>query len=324
MIKRKQDTVLKVAEGGQLMDFLMAKMGGMARSSVKQLLGQRRVKVGNAIQTRHDFMLKAGDIVTVSSGRGNSQLTHPKLRIVYEDDDLIVVNKQPGLLTVAATPGSSETTAYSILRAYVKKQNARAGIYVVHRLDRETSGLLVFARSEELQHYMRQYWRELVTERTYIALTEGVLSPREGKITTWLTEDKRNAVVYSSPVDDGGDIAITNYKTLKTTTTPPHPSPQGRESGSRHFSSLEGRSGGVTYSLVELHLETGRTNQIRVHLASKGCPVVGDRKYGHGNESSPIDRLCLHAKVLAFIHPVTEQTVRFESHVPKEFNRVLV
>ncbi len=324
MIKRKQDTVLKVAEGGQLMDFLMAKMGGMARSSVKQLLGQRRVKVGNAIQTRHDFMLKAGDIVTVSSGRGNSQLTHPKLRIVYEDDDLIVVNKQPGLLTVAATPGSSETTAYSILRAYVKKQNARAGIYVVHRLDRETSGLLVFARSEELQHYMRQYWRELVTERTYIALTEGVPSPREGKITTWLTEDKRNAVVYSSPVDDGGDIAITNYKTLKTTTTPPHPSPQGRESGSRHFSSLEGRSGGVTYSLVELHLETGRTNQIRVHLASKGCPVVGDRKYGHGNESSPIDRLCLHAKVLAFIHPVTEKTIRFESPVPKEFNRVLV
>ena len=324
MIKRKQDTVLKVADGGQLMDFLMAKMGGMARSSVKQLLGQRRVKVGNAIQTRHDFMLKAGDIVTVSSGRGNSQLTHPKLRIVYEDDDLIVVNKQPGLLTVAATPGSSETTAYSILRAYVKKQNARAGIYVVHRLDRETSGLLVFARSEELQHYMRQYWRELVTERTYIALTEGVLSPREGKITTWLTEDKRNAVVYSSPVDDGGDIAITNYKTLKTTTTPPHPSPQGRESGSRHFSSLEGRSGGVTYSLVELHLETGRTNQIRVHLASKGCPVVGDRTYGHGNESSPIDRLCLHAKVLAFIHPVTEKTIRFESPVPKEFNRVLV
>ena len=324
MIKRKQDTVLKVADGGQLMDFLMAKMGGMARSSVKQLLGQRRVKVGNAIQTRHDFMLKAGDIVTVSSGRGNSQLTHPKLRIVYEDDDLIVVNKQPGLLTVAATPGSSETTAYSILRAYVKKQNARAGIYVVHRLDRETSGLLVFARSEELQHYMRQYWRELVTERTYIALTEGVLSPREGKITTWLTEDKRNAVVYSSPVDDGGDIAITNYKTLKTTTTPPHPSPQGRESGSRHFSSLEGRSGGVTYALVELHLETGRTNQIRVHLASKGCPVVGDRKYGHGNESSPIDRLCLHAKVLAFIHPVTEKTIRFESPVPKEFNRVLV
>ena len=305
MIKRKADTILKVAEPAQLMDFLLAKMGGMAKSSVKQLLGQRRVKVGNAIQTRHDFALKAGDVVTVSSGRGNSQLNHPKLKIVYEDDDLIVVNKQPGLLTVAATPGSSETTAFSILRAYVKRQNARAGIYVVHRLDRETSGLLVFARSEELQHYMREYWRELVTERTYIALAEGVLEPREGKITTWLTEDKRNAVVYSSPVDDGGDIAITNYKTLRVSNQPSVISNQ-------------------FYSLVELHLETGRTNQIRVHLASKGCPVVGDRKYGHGNESSPIDRLCLHAKVLAFIHPVTEKTVRFESPVPKEFNRVLV
>ena len=153
---------------------------------------------------------------------------------------------------------------------------------------------------------MRQYWRELVTDRTYIALAEGVLEPREGKITTWLTEDKRNAVVYSSPVDDGGDIAITNYKVLRTT---PPLSGGGREGA---------------YSLVELHLETGRTNQIRVHLASKGCPVVGDRKYGHGNESSPIDRLCLHAKVLEFIHPVTEKKVRFESPVPKEFNRVLL
>lgn len=304
MIKRKQDTVLKVAEPAQLMDFLIAKMGGMAKSSVKQLLGQRRVKVGNAVQTRHDFLLNPGDVVTVSSGRGNSQLTHPKLRIVYEDDDLIVVNKQPGLLTVAATPGSSETTAFSILRAYVKKQNARAGIYVVHRLDRETSGLLVFARSEELQHYMREYWRDLVTDRTYIALAEGILEPREGKITTWLTEDKRNAVVYSSPVDDGGDIAITNYKVLKT-------------------SKRDATAINQPYSLVELHLETGRTNQIRVHLASKGCPVVGDRKYGHGNESSPIDRLCLHAKVLEFIHPVTEKKVRFESPVPKEFNKLV-
>ena len=308
MIKRKADTILKVSEQVALMEFLIAKMGGMTKSSVKQLLGQRRVKVGNVVQTRHDFALKAGDVVTVSSGRGNSQLTHPKLKIVYEDDDLIVVNKQPGLLTVATTPGSKETTVMSILRAYVKKQNARANIYVVHRLDRETSGLLVFARSEELQHYMRQYWRELVTERTYIALAEGILEPREGKITTWLTEDKRNAVVYSSPVDDGGDIAITNYKVLKT---------------SNYGTSLNSQLSTINYQLVELHLETGRTNQIRVHLASKGCPVVGDRKYGHGNESSPIDRLCLHAKVLEFIHPVTEKKVRFESPVPKEFNRVL-
>ena len=309
MYKRKEDTVLRVNEPAQLMDFLIAKMGGMARSSVKQLLGQRRVKVGKAVQTRHDYALQTGDTVTVLSGRGNIELKHPKLRLVYEDDDLIVVDKKPGLLTVPSTPGSSETTVLSILRAYVKKQNARAGIYVVHRLDRETSGLLVFARSEELQHYMRTYWRDLVTDRAYIALAEGIFDKTEGRITTWLTEDKRNAVVYSSPVDDGGDIAITNYKVLKTS-----PSPQERE-----HSPLRGEpERGV--SLVELHLETGRTNQIRVHLASLGHPVVGDRKYGHGNEFSPIDRLCLHAKVLEFIHPVTEQRVRFESPVPKEFN----
>lgn len=296
MIKRKQDTILKVAEATVLMDFLIAKMGGMTRSSIKQLLSQRRVKVGNAVQTRPDYSLKQGEVVTISSGRGNSQLTHPKLKIVYEDDYLIVVNKQPGLLTVAATPGSKETTAYSILRAYVKKQNAHASVYVVHRLDRETSGVLVFARSEDLQHYMRDYWHELVTERTYIAVAEGVLDPREGQIRSWFTEDKRNAMVYSSPVDDGGDLAVTNYKTLRDN---------------------------QVYSLVELHLETGRTNQIRVHLASKGHPIVGDRKYGHGNEESPIDRLCLHAKVLEFIHPVTEKTVRFETAFPKEFTRLV-
>ena len=330
MYKRKEDTVLRVNEPAQLMDFLIAKMGGMARSSVKQLLGQRRVKVGKAVQTRHDYALQAGDTVTVLSGRGNIELKHPKLRLVYEDDDLIVVDKKPGLLTVPSTPGSSETTVLSILRAYVKKQNARAGIYVVHRLDRETSGLLVFARSEELQHYMRTYWRDLVTDRAYIALAEGIFDKPEGRITTWLTEDKRNAVVYSSSVDDGGDIAITNYKVLKTSA---YPSPQEREHsplrGEGHCPIERPVDGHRTktergVSLVELHLETGRTNQIRVHLASLGHPVVGDRKYGHGNEFSPIDRLCLHAKVLEFIHPVTEQRVRFESPVPKEFNIPLI
>ena len=194
-------------------------------------------------------------------------------------------------------PGSTETTVFSILKAYVRRQNPRAGIYTFHRLDRETSGLLVFAKTPELQHYMRTYWRQLVTKRTYVAVAEGIFEQKEGKITTWLTEDKRNAMVYSSPVDDGGDIAITNYKVV-------------RENAEKDL------------SMVELNLETGRTNQIRVHLASKGHPVSGDRKYGHGNECSPADRLCLHARVLEFIHPVTEQTVHFETPVPKEFNRI--
>lgn len=299
MYHKKDDTLLKAEQATTLLEFLQSKMGGMAKTSIKQLLSQRRVSVNGAIQTRHDTPLHPGDTILVGSGRGNIRLTHPKLRIVFEDDHLIIVEKQVGLLTVPTFAGSTETTAFSILKAYVRRQNPRAGIYTVHRLDRETSGLLVFAKTPELQHYMRTYWRQLVTKRTYVAVAEGIFKQKEGKITTWLTEDKRNAIVYSSPVDDGGDIAITNYKVI-------------RENADRNL------------SLVELNLETGRTNQIRVHLASVGHPVTGDRKYGHGNESSPADRLCLHARILEFIHPATEQTVRFETPVPKEFNRLFV
>lgn len=281
------------------MDFLLNHMGGMARASVKQLLGHRLVTVNGEVQTRHDTALHVGDKVVVLNSRGNIQLSHPKLRLVYEDEHLLVVEKKQGLLTVATRPGSTETTVMSILRAYVKRQDNRANVYVVHRLDRETSGLLVVAKSEALQEYMRTYWRDLVTQRTYVALVEGRLEKTEGKITTWLTEDKRNAMVYSSPVDDGGQLAITNYKVLATRDTDEGDSRKG-------------------LSLVELHLETGRTNQIRVHMASLGHPVVGDRKYGHGETYSPVDRLCLHARVLEFIHPATEKTIHFETSIPKE------
>ena len=304
----KNDTIIRVSDDAILIDFLLAKMGGMARASVKQLLSHRLVQVNGGVQTRHDTPLHRGDVVTVLNAKGNIQLRHPKLKMVYEDEHLIVVEKKQGLLTVASRPGSGETTVFSILKAYVRRQNPRNNIYVVHRLDRETSGLLVFAKSQSMQEYMRAYWRQLVTERTYVALIEGCPEKKEGKITTWLTEDKRNAMVFSSPVDDGGQIAITNYKVLKSVEPTDTPLPlMGKGAGERGC------------SLIELHLETGRTNQIRVHMASIGCPVVGDRKYGHGNEYSPVDRLCLHARVLEFIHPATEKKVRFETAVPKEF-----
>lgn len=304
-MKRKQDTSYRVEAPAELLPFLLTKMGGMTRTSVKQLLGQRRVKVNNAIQTRHDTPLRKGDLITIESGRGNAELRHPKLRIIYEDDALIVVEKKNGLLTVPYNPKSTETTALSILKDYVKKQSRQASVYVVHRLDRETSGVLVFAKSPELQEYMRTYWRQLVSKRTYVALVEGKLQKREGTITSWLTEDNRTAMVYSSPTNNGGQKAITHYQVVKEST-------------------LQSDDTALTaeYSLVELNLETGRTNQIRVHMATIGHPVVGDRKYGHGNESSPIDRLCLHARTLEFIHPMTEKKVRFEASTPKEFARI--
>jgi len=305
MIKKKQDTLLSVTQDDTLMPFLLAKLGGKTRTGVKSLLSHRQVMVNGTIQTRHDTPLKPGDKVSISSGKGNIELHHPKLKVVYEDDHLIVVNKDRGLLTVPVRAESRETTAYSILKAYVRKQHPRNTVHVVHRLDRETSGLLVFAKERELQEYMRTYWRQIVTQRTYVAVAEGHLPKQQDTITTWLTEDKRNAVVYSSPVDDGGDIAVTHYKVLR-------------------------EKDGL--SLVELHLDTGRTNQIRVHLASIGCPVLGDRKYGHANTTAPAshsqdkpalpDRLCLHARVLEFINPVTETKLHFETPIPREFNRL--
>ena len=301
-MRRKQDTSFRVETATELMPFLLSKLGGMTRTSVTQLLSQRRVTVNAGIQTRHDTPLKAGDIVQVLQGRGNVELRHPKLRIIYEDDALIVVEKKNGLLTVPYNPKSSEMTAYSILKEYVKKQSNRNTVHVVHRLDRETSGVLVFAKSAELQEYMRTYWKQLVTKRTYVAVVEGHLEKKEGTITTWLTEDPHTGMVYSSPKDDGGQKAVTHYKVIKEL-----------ESGVEHPES--------EISLIELNLETGRTNQIRVHMQSIGHPVMGDRKYGHGNEYSPIDRLCLHAQVLEFIHPMTEKKVRFEATIPKEFTR---
>ena len=302
-MKRKQDTSFRVEAVCELMPFLLAKLGGMTRTSVKQLLSQRRVTVNAGIQTRHDTPLKAGDLVQVLQGRGNVELRHPKLRIVYEDDALIIVEKKNGLLTVPYNPKSSEMTAYSILKEYVKKQSKRNTVHVVHRLDRETSGVLVFAKSPELQEYMRTYWRQLVTKRTYVALVEGQFEQKEGTITTWLTEDPHTGMVYSSPKDDGGQKSVTHYKVIKSTI-------------------LGEDDQALPVSLIELNLETGRTNQIRVHMATIGHPVVGDRKYGHGNESSPIDRLCLHARVLEFVHPMTEKKVRFEASTPKEFARI--
>ena len=299
-MRRKQDTSFRVEAATELMPFLLTKLGGMTRTSVKQLLSQRRVTINAGIQTRHDTPLKPGDLVNILQGRGNVELRHPKLRVIYEDNALIVVEKKNGLLTVPYNPKSSEMTAYSILKEYVRKQSNRNTVHVVHRLDRETSGVLVFAKSAELQEYMRTYWKQLVTKRTYVALVEGHIEKTEGTITSWLTEDHQTAMVYSSDKDNGGQKAITNYKVLKTTTIG-----EGDQE--------------MPISFVELNLETGRTNQIRVHMQSIGHPIIGDRKYGHGNEYSPIDRLCLHARTLEFIHPMTEKKVRFETAMPKEF-----
>ena len=284
-------TKLTAKDEMQLMEFLIAKMGGMSRSSIKSLLGHRQISVNDKIITQFDFLLKPNDKVTVNSTRGNLELTHPKLRIIFEDNDLIVVEKKEGLLTVTTGTGD-DTTAFSILKNHVKKSSPANKIYTVHRLDRETSGVLVFTKNRDAQHTFRNNWQEIVTKRTYVALVEGKVAKEKDRIVSWLTENEVSLKIRSSKTDNGGKEAITNYKLLKSN---------------------------EEFSLLEIELETGRKNQIRVHLESIGHPIVGDRKYG---SSVSIGRLALHARVLEFYHPVTGEIMHFETQIPKEFLRL--
>lgn len=284
-------TRLKVSEATQLMDFLLAKMGGMSRSSVKSLLGHRQVTVNEKVVTQFDYMLKAADSVVINSTRGNVELVHPKLRIIFEDSDLIVVEKKEGLLTVT-TGRESETTAFLILKNYVKKSSTRNKIYTVHRLDRETSGVILFAKHSDAQHILRDNWHEIVTKRVYVAVVEGKVEKESDRIVSWLTENEISLKISSSRTDNGGKEAITNYRLIKSNDD---------------------------FSLLEIELETGRKNQIRVHMESIGHPIVGDRKYG---STTTIGRLALHARVLEFYHPMTSEPLHFETPVPKEFLKV--
>ena len=285
-------TKLTAKDEIQLMEFLIAKLGGMSRSSIKSLLGHRQISVNDKIITQFDFLLKPNDKVTVNSTRGNLELTHPKLRIIFEDNDLIVVEKKEGLLTVTTGTGD-DTTAFSILKNHVKKSSPANKIYTVHRLDRETSGVLVFSKNRDAQHTFRNNWQEIVTKRTYVALVEGKVAKEKDRIVSWLTENEVSLKIRSSKTDNGGKEAITNYKLLKSN---------------------------EEFSLLEIELETGRKNQIRVHLESIGHPIVGDRKYG---SSVSIGRLALHARVLEFYHPVTGEIMHFETQIPKEFLRLV-
>jgi tRNA pseudouridine32 synthase/23S rRNA pseudouridine746 synthase/23S rRNA pseudouridine1911/1915/1917 synthase len=214
------------------------------------------------------------------------------LDILYEDEDILVVDKPAGLLTVG-TENNKTGTAYYVLTDYVRKGNlrSRSRIFIVHRLDKSTSGVLVFAKNEEAKSRLQKEWKD--TEKKYIAVVYGQLAKKEGVISSYLAESKAY-VVYSTADATKGKLAHTAYKVLKE---------------SRRF------------SLLEIKLLTGRKNQIRVHLADKGHPVVGDRKYGKAKDA--FRRLSLHSKSISFKHPVSGRQMTFETKVPNYFNELI-
>ena len=281
----------KVAKDAVLIEFVMEKMYGISRNRAKALITNRVVLVNNAITTHPLAELKAGQVVQIDRSKRKMSFHSNELDIVYEDPYLLIIDKHPGLLSMSNN--SRQQTVQTVLNRYLEKGGGRNTSHLVHRLDRDTSGLMVYAKDVQTQQTLINGWQQLVTDRRYIALVEGELENSRGRIQSWLTEDKR-FITHSSPVDNGGKLAVTHYEVMAS-------------------------SNG--YSLVECELETGRKNQIRVHMADLGHPVVGDHKYG--SENDPIRRLGLHAYMLCFVHPVTGKHMRFETPVPALFEKCL-
>lgn len=226
------------------------------------------------------------------------------LEIVYEDNWLIVADKPSGLLTMSAGR-SGEETAYTMLTDYVSGNGKRGGrVFIVHRLDRDTSGLLVFAKDQDTKLALQENWNEAVKERRYTAILEGDIQDDEGWIETWLYENPKSLKVHCQPLKPGD--------------SPERPPRKDWQYASTHCRTKKrGSIGGKAYTIVEFDLETGRKNQIRVHSEWIGHPIAGDRKYGAATD--PIGRLALHAGGLSFIHPWTGEVIKFRSKLPRSF-----
>lgn len=277
---------LPVREESTLLDFLLKQMG-ISRNRAKDLLSGRAVSVDRKLTTRHNTPLRVGEVVRVSRHRQSTMLLNKYVKIVYEDKNIVVIEKSEGILSMASSP--KQYCIKKVLDEYFEKRHFKCTAHVVHRLDRETSGLMIYAKDIETAKILEDNWHEMVYDRRYIALLCGSMKQEGGTVQSWLRESK-SLVTYSSPTDNGGKFAVTHYHRLKSSDD---------------------------FSLVEMKLETGRKNQIRVHMADLGYPVAGDQKYGNGRD--PIHRLALHAFRLNFIHPITHEEMQFETPIPKEF-----
>lgn len=268
-----------------LLDFLFASMPDRKRTPVKNMLRYGQVRVNGTPTTQYDMQLQPGDTVDINLTRAFQVFSHRRLKIVFEDDDILVVEKGYGLLSMG-TGKSGEETAYSLLRDYLKRKDPRNKIFIIHRLDRDTSGIMMFAKTQEAKDAMQHNWNNMVLNRKYLCLVEGRVQEPEGVIRSYLVENSRMEVYSTDDPDAGGQLAVTRYRVLAD------------------------RGG---YTLLEVELDTGRKNQIRVHMKDMGHPIAGDRKYGA--RTSPLHRLALHAATLRFVHPITRKEMNFSAPI---------
>ena len=285
----KKNTRLTVEREDTLLPFLIEELHGQSRNNIKSLLTYRQIKVDGEPVGKHNFELKPGMQIEIiwDKPRGGRQ---DELEVIYEDENMIAVNKPAGLLSIA-TEREKERTAYHMLTDYVRRQDQGARIFVVHRLDRDTSGIFVVAKSEEAKRALQDRWNELVSRREYIAVVEGCPEKERDTIRSNLRETKTH-LVYSA--ENGGTLAVTNYELMKR---------------------------GDHYSMLRVQIATGRKNQIRVHMQDMGTPIAGDRKYGA--KENPIGRLALHASVLEFFNPFTDNILTLTANIPKVFYKLI-
>lgn len=290
-IQNRPQTVYLVEQPSTLLPFLLSNVKGKSRNNVKSLLSRRLVAVDGRPTSQFNAPLSPGQQVSLLSTpapRGGGALPFP---ILYEDNQLIAVNKPAKLLSVANEKERSRT-AYRLVTDYMKSQHVDNRVYVVHRLDRDTSGVLLFAKDPDTKALLQDNWNHMITRRGYLAVVEGVPHPDRDSIRSHLVETAAHLSFSGAPGPNAKE-AITNYQVIK---------------------SAHG------YALLDISIDTGRKNQIRVHMKELGCPVAGDKQYGA--RTNPIRRLCLHANELSFTHPATGEAVSFKAKMPRDFNRV--
>jgi 23S rRNA pseudouridine1911/1915/1917 synthase len=275
----KNDIVFEASADGGLLECVRRELAGLPGGKAKSFLEHRLISVDGLVTSKYDFPVRRGQTIRIRQSGGGSYAS--PLEVLYEDDDLLAVNKPAGLLTVS-TDTEKERTAYRLL-----KDSGVGPIFVVHRLDRDTSGVLLFAKSAEMRDELQRGW-EKTRRREYLAICEGVFAEKSGRCDTLLRESSAH-VVYSAPYGDGRR-AVTNYEVIKEN---------------------------ARYSFLRVLIETGRKNQIRVHMKELGHPVVGDKKYGAAG--NPLKRLGLHASCLEIIHPRTGAPVTIKAAPDRAF-----
>lgn len=275
-----------------LMDYLLANFQGYSRNHKKAALKGGSVIVNGSVVTHHRHPLKDNDMISIAWSPTVQKINFEGMDILYEDDEFIVINKESGLLSIATDKGE-DVTAYRQLSRYLRMADDRSRIYILHRLDRETSGVMVFSKNQKLRDALQNNWEELVTQREYIGIGEGELYPTSGTLVSWLKDGKNHKVV-SSKIEGQGLKAITEYSVLGTK---------------------------LPYAKVQFRLRTGRKNQIRVQMQEIGHSIAGDRKYGA--KTDPIGRVALHAVRIEFIHPFSSKKYVFECEPPKSMNRLV-